>query len=297
MNTILDPAGGRSASVYWRRRAAIFAAFAVVLLLMVKACGGDGPDLSGTVVQQEVPRVSTYTPTPSATATADPSSDPAIGDDPLNPYDPSGSPTDPCDDPELAATLIDEAGEPLCDGSGATAGSTTDPTTDPTLGPTFGPTAGPTKKPGKTSAVTAPAPAITSDSQAAGALSCAKSVLSVKLKADQRSYAGGEKPKLYLGVKNSGPVACLVDLGSRALSFTIISGNDRIWSSDDCQGKGTSDVRTLQPGQTMWARAVWSKVRSKPGCPKGQPVAKAGTYQVEGSAGGARSRNRAVFSI
>ena len=300
MNTILDPAGGRSASVYWRRRAAIFAASAVVLLLMVKACGGDGPDLSGTVVQQEVPQVSTYTPTPSATATTDPSADPssdsAIGDDPANPYDPSGTPAAPCDDPELAATLTDEAGEPLCDEPG-TAGSTTRPTLGPTGGPTAGPTAGPTRKPGKTPAVVIPTVEPTSDSAAAGPMSCAKSVLGVKLKVDQRTYGAKQKPKLFLGVKNSGPVECLVDMGSKALSFTIVSGKDRIWSSDDCQGKGTSDVRTLKPGQTLWARAVWNKVRSQPGCPEGQALAKPGTYVVEGSAGGVKSRQRAVFAI
>ena len=300
MNTILDPAGGRPAAVYWRRRAVFFAALAVVMLLMVRACGGDGPNLSKTAVQQEVPLVSTFTPTPSAPAedaSADPSTDPssgptsdaAIGDDPANPYDPCE--TDVSNGPVVDPALTDEAGQPICDEPTGTG--------SPTLGPTAGPTGNPaaTKRPkvAPTAGTTAVKPA--SDSAAAGPLSCAKSVLSVRLKADQRVYAAGEKPKLYLGVKNSGPVACLADMGSRALSFTIISGKDRIWSSDDCQGKGSSDVRLLNPGQTLWARAVWGKVRSQPGCPKGQPVAKPGTYVVEGSAAGVKSRKRAVFQI
>ncbi len=292
MNTILDPAGGRSSAVYWRRRAVIFSAFAVVMLLMVRACGGDGPDLSGSVVQrEEVPLVSTYTPTPSATATptadpsADPSgfSDPGIGDDPADPYEPGGTPAPPCGLPGMDPTMTDEAGEPLCEDA------------DVAVAPTGGPTTKPTKTPATSVATSAPKP--TSDSEAAGPLSCAKSVLTVKLKADQQVYGKGEKPKLYLGVKNSGPVACLADLGSRALSFTIISGNDRIWSSDDCQGKGISDVRLLKPGQTMWARAVWGKVRSQPGCPKGLDTAKPGYYRVEGSAGGVKADRRAVFQI
>jgi hypothetical protein len=181
----------------------------------------------------------------------------------------------------------DEAGEPLCD--------------EPAI--TASPTIGPTNTPGKTTPVHTPKPTLTptptptSDSQAAGPLSCAKSVLTVKLKADRQIYAGSAKPKLYLGVKNRGPNECLIDMGSKALSFTIISGKDRIWSSDDCQGKGTRDVRLLKPGQTMWARAVWSKVRSTPGCPKGMPSAKPGYYVVDGSAGGVKADKRAVFRV
>ncbi|HUR73018.1 MAG TPA: hypothetical protein VMZ00_02005 [Sporichthya sp.] len=303
MNSILDPPSGRSAAVYWRRRAMIFAAFAVVLLLMVKACGGDGPDLSSTVVQKEVPLVSTYTPTPSATATPDPSadpsvsvdpsrfSDPGIGDDPSAPYAPGGTPADPCEVPGMQPAMTDEAGQPLCDEPALTARPTTDPTkapSKPTSGHSTKPTLGPPAR---------PTPTPTSDSQAAGPLSCAKSVLTVKLKADREVYSGSAKPKLYLGVKNSGPNECLIDMGSKALSFTIISGKDRIWSSDDCQGKGTKDVRLLKPGQTMWARAVWSKVRSTPGCPKGMPAAKPGYYVVDGSAGGVKAQRRAVFRV
>ncbi|GAA0622069.1 hypothetical protein GCM10009547_26120 [Sporichthya brevicatena] len=273
----------------------VFAAFAVVVLLMAKACGGDGPDLSKTVVQREVPLVSTFTPTPRATPvpTEAPAGDPGVADDPNNPYEPGGTPADPCSDPNVAE-MVGEDGQPLCDET------VTPATASPTAGATASPTASPTVKPTKTAKPTATPSASatpTSDSEAAGPNSCAKSDLEVKLKTDQRVYSGSQKPKLYLGVQNTGDVACLVDMGSKALSITIISGKDRIWSSDDCQGKGTSDVRLLKPGQTLWARSVWSKVRSKPGCPKGMPTAKPGTYVVEGSAGGVKARKRAVIDI
>lgn len=279
--------------MYWRRRAIAFAGFAVVLLLMVKACGGDGPDLSGKTSQQEpVPTVtaSLYSPTPSPSPspTVDPSAAPTDSrtsdspiDDPTNtPYTPGGTEV-PCDQLPVPDNMVDESGEPLCDDTAAA---------------TFGPTADPTKagKPGKSPSAS---PSPTSDAQAAGPLSCAKSVLSAKLKTDRDSYSGSQKPKFYLGVKNSGTVECLVDLGSKALSFTVISGNDRIWSSDDCQGKGTSDVRLLKPGQTLWARAVWSKVRSAPGCPKGMDSAKPGYYRLDGTAGGVKADRRAVFQV
>jgi hypothetical protein len=272
----------------------------------VKACGGDGPDLSSdTAVQAPVPLVSTYTPTPRATAadSASPSGDPAaadalpgntvtsdpgIADDPSQPYTPGGD--DPCADPSVAPTMTDESGAPLCDGTSV---ASLKPTSTPT--PTPRPTYGPTPTPKVKTPTPTPTPA--SDAAAAGPIKCANSVLSVRLKTDRDAYTAKQKPKLYLGVKNSGPVDCLVDLGSKALSFTITSGNDRIWSSDDCQGKGTSDVRVLKAGQTLWARSVWSQVRSRPGCPSGMPKAKAGYYRVEGSAGGVKADRRAVFQL
>ncbi|MGQ0624290.1 MAG: hypothetical protein ACT4PP_06495 [Sporichthyaceae bacterium] len=140
-------------------------------------------------------------------------------------------------------------------------------------------------------------PEPTSDAQVAGPLACAKSSLRVVLRTDQRIYSSADKPKLFLGVKNTGKSACLADLGSRALSFTIVSGKDRIWSSDDCQGKGTKDIRLLEPGQELFARSVWSLVRSQPGCPKGLSDARPGTYVLEGSAGGVDARKRVVFDI
>ncbi|MGQ0630894.1 MAG: hypothetical protein ACT4P1_07615 [Sporichthyaceae bacterium] len=140
-------------------------------------------------------------------------------------------------------------------------------------------------------------PEPTSDAQIAGPVACAKSNLRVVLRTDERIYSTTSKPKLFLGVKNTGENACLADLGSRALSFTIVSGKDRIWSSDDCQGKGTKDIRLLEPGQELFARSVWSLVRSQPGCPKGLANARAGTYVLEGSAAGVPARKRAVFDI
>ncbi len=202
---------------------------------------------------------------------------------------------------DLSRTVVQQAEVPLR--STYTPTATPTPTVTATTAAASAASASPTAvatgtataKPGKgAKGAATPKP---TDGKAAGPVKCAKSVLSVSLRADQRSYGAKEKPELYLGVKNMGPTACLADLGSRALSFTVVSGKDRIWSSDDCQGKGVSDIRLLKPGQMLWARSIWAKVRSEPGCPKGLPEAKPGTYLLEGSAGGVKARERAVFQI
>jgi len=133
--------------------------------------------------------------------------------------------------------------------------------------------------------------------QAVKPATCDPAVLAVSLKADAVQYAGKQRPKLFIGVKNMGPTPCLADLGSKALSLTVTSGKDRIWSSDDCQGKGDHDIRLLKPGQELWARSVWGKVRSAPGCPKGESTAQPGYYVLDGSAGGVKPHKRVVFQL
>jgi hypothetical protein len=133
--------------------------------------------------------------------------------------------------------------------------------------------------------------------QAVKPVACDAAALAVSLKADAVQYSGKTMPKLFIGVKNMGPAPCQVDLGSKALSFVITSGKDRIWSSDDCQGKGEHDIRLLKPGQELWARSVWGKVRSAPGCPKGEASAKPGYYVLDGSAGGVKPHKRVVFQV
>jgi len=126
---------------------------------------------------------------------------------------------------------------------------------------------------------------------------CATQDIEVTVRADARRYAASVKPKLFISVVNRGQAACRFDVGSKALTLVVRSGKDRIWSSDDCQGAGKSDVRLLQPGKPFTAAAEWSRVRSVPGCPKGQPAAKPGTYLLFGSAGGVESQRRAVFLL
>jgi len=126
---------------------------------------------------------------------------------------------------------------------------------------------------------------------------CPRQDIEVTVRTDAKRYAPKEKPKLFISVANRGQAACLLDVGSKALTLIVKSGSDRIWSSDDCQGPGQSDVRLLQPGKPFVAGAQWGRLRSEPGCPKGQPAAKPGTYLLTGSANGIQSTRRAAFLL
>jgi hypothetical protein len=280
MNSFLDPVGARPPVVYWRRRALVAAALAVVVMLLGKSCGGAAPDLrSRASGQGPVPLVSTYTPTPKPTE--------KIIDGGAD---------------ALPGVHGGSSGGGGGIGSGAASGTGKSSGAGIGSGGAAGPAkplaaVKPTKSPTPTPTAAAKTPSPAPTKTAIAVTTCKKSAIAVKLRTDHTTYAGRTTPQLFIAVKNVGDVGCLVDLGSKALTLVVKSGTDRIWSSDDCQGKGTSDVRLLKPGQALEARSIWSKVRSEPGCPKGMPQARPGTYLVEGSAGGVKAKKRAVFQL
>jgi hypothetical protein len=158
-----------------------------------------------------------------------------------------------------------------CVGGGST--SKTSATT-PTPGPSVSRSASPRPT---TSGTTPP--------DAAGGV-CTDSGLRLVVTADAVSYPVGASPHFTLTVTNTSAAACTRDLGSKVVSFRVISGSARTWDSDDCaQGNGSAPTR-LAPGVPKQVAALtWSGKRSQPGCPTPREQATAGTYQVSGTVG------------
>jgi hypothetical protein len=115
---------------------------------------------------------------------------------------------------------------------------------------------------------------------------CAAADLVLSAKADAQTYAAGRHPVLTIGIANKGRVACTRDVGQPAREIKVTSGNDRVWSSDDCSTGGAAQVVTLQPGAAPVTFSVtWSRKRSAPGCKAGQAETPPGTYRVTGRFG------------
>jgi hypothetical protein len=115
---------------------------------------------------------------------------------------------------------------------------------------------------------------------------CQAADLLLSAKADKQAYPAGQRPVLTIGIANKGTAPCTRDVGQAARSITVTSGNDRVWSSDDCSPGGGSQVVTLQPGAAAQSFSVtWGRKRSAPGCPAGMNAAPAGTYRVVGRFG------------
>ncbi|HEX8001904.1 MAG TPA: hypothetical protein VF519_04335 [Mycobacteriales bacterium] len=115
---------------------------------------------------------------------------------------------------------------------------------------------------------------------------CPDSGVVVSARADAQTYPASRRPILTIGVANKGAVPCTRDVGQAAREIIVRSGNDRVWSSDDCSPGGGSQVVTLQPGAAPVTFSVtWSRKRSAAGCPAGAEAAGPGTYRVTGRFG------------
>lgn len=159
------------------------------------------------------------------------------------------------------------------------------PTTSPTPARTVTATPTPLSPPAVTATgLATPTARVTAGStgspSAGPVVSCPDSVLVLIASADAPSYASGSTPGLRLSIRNGGPVACRRNVGSRAVELRILSGSDRIWSSDDCANGGSLEPVLLQPGETRSTSVVWSGRRSQPGCGGSTAQAQPGTYLV-----------------
>lgn len=135
-----------------------------------------------------------------------------------------------------------------------------------------------------------PAPATSAPDEAAHeeAEPCAQEQLSVSVATDSSGYGPQAAPRFTVTAGNAGDAACAVDLGSVVLLVT--SGEDRVWSSEDCQDGGEERRVVLEPGAEEQQTVTWQRVRSAEGCPETDEELAPGTYQVRASVGEFASR-------
>src|SRR5699024_4109451 len=110
-----------------------------------------------------------------------------------------------------------------------------------------------------------------------------------------KTYGKDEKPELTLTVKNVSDSACRLDVGTKQLEFDITSGDDRIWSSRDCQDFSKHpDAKvnkiTFDPGEKKSATMTWDRIRSVKGCKDGLADVKPGTYDLVTKVGSIASK-------
>ncbi len=118
---------------------------------------------------------------------------------------------------------------------------------------------------------------------------CADGALKLTSSTDADSYVPGATPKITLVIKNSAASPCRRDLGAGAVELLVFSGEDRVWSSDDCNPSTATAVTVLGAGGTQAVVKTWPGVRSAPGCAGSKDTAKAGTYRVVARLGSLRA--------
>lgn len=158
--------------------------------------------------------------------------------------------------------------------------------------PTKSSTAAPDPTP-STSTTSTPKP---SSSASSGTGACKNNQIKVTASTDAASYQVGATPRLRMRIQNVSNSACKRDIGSKNNELVITSGDARVWSSDDCNAGGSSQVVTLKPDQSYSVDVTWLGRLSQKGCPPDQPIAEAGTYKLTGRNGEVESE-AAVFSL
>ena len=75
--------------------------------------------------------------------------------------------------------------------------------------------------------------------------------------------------------------ACKATIDPSALTVTVMSGTDLIWTTTHCGQAIPRATLVVAKGKQAATTVPWNGHRSGPGCLPGQPVAKPGTYVVK----------------
>lgn len=113
---------------------------------------------------------------------------------------------------------------------------------------------------------------------------CAPTDVQVVAVTDAGSYPEGVAPKLSMTITNTSDAICSFNVGTDAQEYVITSGEDRIWSSRDCQDAPEALVVDLEPGDTQTTTPFdWDRTRSSADTCEGERAAVTGggaTYRL-----------------
>ena len=85
---------------------------------------------------------------------------------------------------------------------------------------------------------------------------------------------------LEMGIENTSGEECSFNVGTSQQEFLVTSGDDRIFSSKDCQVDGEDLQLTLKPKKKEQARFGWGLQRSAPKCVEVASAPQQGTYKL-----------------
>lgn len=116
------------------------------------------------------------------------------------------------------------------------------------------------------------------------------------------SFGPDETPYIWFTLTNTNSVDCTFNAGAKVQFFTILSGEQTIWTSKQCDRTGLVDaVISIQAGQTISSPPEpWEKVfSSDSGCgPDQEPVITGGaSYHLKVDVNGELSSNEQQFVL
>lgn len=130
---------------------------------------------------------------------------------------------------------------------------------------------------------------------------CETGQLEVVAVTDQNSYGPDQFPLFSLTVQNTGKEACIADLGTAGMTFTVTTGSEQVWRSTDCQAEKTTLPVILEAGEKLETEQLpWDRTRSSAeSCEitRDSVVAGGASYHLRVAIGGAESRRTSQFLL
>jgi hypothetical protein len=125
---------------------------------------------------------------------------------------------------------------------------------------------------------------------------CDLNLVTVTASTDQPAYAAGQNPVLSMKITNGGAAPCQVNVGTSQMEFLVMSGEDRIFSSKDCQAKSEDVVKQIDPGKSEIANFPWQRNRTSEGCGAVSTKPANGTYTFKAVLGN-KASTKSVFQL
>jgi hypothetical protein len=118
----------------------------------------------------------------------------------------------------------------------------------------------------------------------------------------QSAFDAGINPFFGYKISNTGSKDCTFDVGAKSTYLRVTSGNETIWTSENCDRTGLlADPITLKPNEPLpSAMSDWYRVKSSStGCGADQTPVTAGgaSYHLSVEVGGAVSKETSQFVL
>ncbi|WP_062298923.1 hypothetical protein [Demequina maris] len=129
---------------------------------------------------------------------------------------------------------------------------------------------------------TSPSPSVSQSESAASddVTACVDGAISVSVAPNPASVPADKQPRFDVTIEQDGDVPCVIDATGKDTKLVITSGDDRIWSSNDCPAEEALIGKSwlLDAGDTKDVQVAWPRIRSAEGCAAVDQAPGAGTY-------------------
>jgi hypothetical protein len=126
-----------------------------------------------------------------------------------------------------------------------------------------------------------------SPSATAAPLDCKSANIDLGVVVYKTVKASAEKVSFPITATNTSTQLCIIKVKPENTTVTIVSGKDRIWSSEDCADWITPGSQSVAPGANYDFTVDWQVRRSSADCKVSKDKLKPGYYQVQVDLGGA----------